>query len=73
MLPACTSGHIVSEVFDFAAICPSKRGSEYKERCSAINVEGDLGTTILSVVVVEHLSDVNRIVCYAVQQTIEFL
>lgn len=63
----------MSEVFDFAAICPSKKGSEYKERWSAINVEEDLGTTILSVVVVERLSDVNRIVCHAVQQTIELL
>ena len=28
-----------------------------------------LGTTILSAVIMEHLSDVNRMVCCAVQQT----
>ena len=39
-----------------------ERGSEYKERCSAIYKEEKLGTTILSAVIVEHLSDVNRVI-----------
>ena len=53
MLFDCASGHIVPEVYDFVAICLSKmtklaeereeRGSEYKERCSAINVDENLG------------------------------
>ena len=32
-------------------------------------MEENLGTTILSAVIVEHLSDVNRMVCCVVQQT----
>ena len=64
MLFDCASGHIVSEVYGFAAIWLSKMtklpgerektGLEYKERCSARNVEENLGKTMLSAVIVEH-------------------
>ena len=64
MLFDCASGHIVPEVYDFAAIWPSKMtklpeerektGLEYKEGCFARNVEENLGKTMLSAVIVEH-------------------
>ena len=76
-MPAVRSCHRFSTLPPFAyqkmAEEREERGLEYKERCSAINVQENLGTTILSVVIVQHLSDVNRIVCCAARQTIDSL
>ena len=59
--PAWASGHIVSEPFAYPKLAeePEERGSEYKERSSAINVEENMGTTILSTLIVQSFIDVN--------------
>ena len=59
--PAWASGHIVSEPFAYPKLAEEReeRGSEYKERSSAINVEENMGTTILSTLIVQSFIDVS--------------
>ena len=59
--PAWASGHIASEPFAYPKLAEEReeRGSEYKERSSAVNVGENVGTTILSTLIVQSFIDVN--------------